>query len=226
MGQLVSPAQMEDLPLNGRNFTDLLTLAPGVGTVPAGGVGGGASATGYGMETNYSVSGSRPVGAAYVLDDLDVRDAQDHGTGAGSIGTSLGMEAIQEFQIMTNTYSAEFGGTGAAINMATKSGTNNLHGSAYEFVRNSALDATNYFDVPGQKPSFTRNQFGGSLGGPIKKDKAFYFVNYEGLRQSCGPTYRAVVPTSPPDLYTAAGYTGSGTAWTNTVYHSMGRCPR
>jgi hypothetical protein len=216
VGQLVSPAQMEDLPLNGRNFTDLLALAPGVGTVPAGGVGGGMSPTVYGMETNYAVSGSRPVGTSYMMDDLESVDAQDHGTGAGSIGTSLGMEGIQEFQIMTNTYSAEFGGTGAAINMASKSGANNLHGSAYEYVRNSALDATNYFDVPGYKPSFERNQFGGSVGGPIKKDKAFYFVNYEELRASTGATSRDTVPTSLPDLYAAAGYTGSGTTWTNS----------
>jgi hypothetical protein len=225
VGQLVSPVQMSDLPLNGRDFTDLLTLAPGVGRVASGATGGGASATGYGLETNYSVSGSRPVGAAYELDDLDVRDAQDHGTGAGSIGTSLGMEAIQEFQIMTNTYSAEFGGTGAAINMATKSGTNSLHGSAYGFFRNSALDATNWGDIPGQKPSFTRNQFGGSLGGPVKKDKAFYFVNYEGLRNNTGATMRGAVPTSLPDLYAAAGYTGSGTSWTNPAYAGNGPLP-
>ena len=225
VGQLVSPVQMADLPLNGRNFTDLLALAPGVGTVPAGGVGGGMSPTVYGMETNYAVSGSRPVGTSYMMDDLESVDAQDHGTGAGSIGTSLGMEGIQEFQIMTNTYSAEFGGTGAAINMVTKSGTNLLHGSAYEYVRNSAMDATNYFDVPGYKPSFERNQFGGSLGGPIKKDKAFYFVNYEELRASTGATSRNVVPTSLPDLYAAAGYTGSGTNWTNPAYPFSGPIP-
>ena len=218
VGQLVSPVQMADLPLNGRNFTDLLSLAPGIATVPAGATGGGASATGYGLETNYSVSGSRPVGTSYMMDDLESVDASDHGTGSGSIGTSLGMEAIQEFQIMTNTYSAEFGGTGAAINMASKSGTNNLHGSAYEYVRNSALDATNWGDIPGQKPSFSRNQYGGSLGGPIKKDKAFYFMNYEGLRNNTGETYRATVPTSLSDLYAAAGYTGSGTSWTNPFY--------
>ena len=210
VGQLVSPAQMADLPLNGRNFTDLLTLAPGVASVAAGASGGGASATAYGAETNYSVSGSRPVGTAYMLDDLDVRDALDHGTGAGSIGTALGMEAVQEFQIMTNTYSAEFGGTGAAINMATKSGANTLHGSGYEYVRNSALDAMNYFDVPNEKPSFVRNQFGGSLGGPIKKDKAFFFGNYEGLRATTGSTERGVVPTSLDNLYGAAGYVPDG----------------
>ncbi len=210
VGQLVSSTQMSNLPLNGRNFTDLLTLAPGVASVASGGGGGGTSSTAYGEQTNYSVSGSRPVGTAYMLDDLDVRDALDHGTGVGVIGTSLGMEAIQEFSILTNTYSAEFGGTGAAINMVTKSGTNDLHGSAYEYIRNSVLDAANWFDVPGQKPSFKRNQFGGSLGGAIKKDKAFYFMNYEGLRAGTGETMRGIVPTSLDNLYAAAGYVPDG----------------
>jgi hypothetical protein len=191
---LIAPAQMENLPLNGRNFTDLLSLAPGVQTVPSGATGGGTSASVYGEGTNYSVSGSRPVGQAYMLDDTDVRNVEEHGAGIGVMGTSLGMDAIQEFSILTNTYSAEFGGTGAAINAVTKSGTNALHGSAYEYLRNSALDAMNYFDVPGTKPSFKRNQFGGTLGGPIKKDKAFFFVNYEGLRAGQGETYRSVVP--------------------------------
>jgi hypothetical protein len=194
VGQLVSPNQMAELPLNGRNFTDLLTLSPGVATVPMTGGGGGQSATAYGSETNYSVSGSRPEGLQYLLDGTDIRDALDHGAGVSMMGTSLGMDAIQEFTVMTNTYGAQFGGTGAAINAVTKSGTNTLHGSAYEFIRNSKMDAENYFDVSGVKPPFKRNQFGGTLGGPIKKDKAFYFINYEGLRAGQGQTARAVVP--------------------------------
>ncbi len=148
VGQLVSPNQMENLPLNGRNFTDLLTLAPGVATVPSSGGGGGQSATVYGKQTNYSVSGSRPVGMAYMLDDTDIRDALDHGAGVSVMGTSLGMEAIQEFSVLTNTYSAEFGGTGAAINAVTKSGTNVLHGSAYEYIRNSVLDSSELLRRP------------------------------------------------------------------------------
>jgi hypothetical protein len=204
---LIAPRQMENLPLNGRNFSDLFSLAPGVATVPAGAGGGGQSATVYGEQTNYSVSGSRPVGMAYMLDNTDIRDWLDHGAGVSVMGTSLGMEAIQEFTILTNTYSAEFGGTGAAVNAVTKSGANALHGSAYEYMRNSALDAMNYFDVPGQKPTFKRNQFGGSIGGPIKKDKAFFFVNYEGLRAGTGQTMRATVPTSLPALYEAGGMT-------------------
>jgi hypothetical protein len=196
VGQLFSPNQMGNLPLNGRNFTDLLALAPGVATVPAGATSGGNSITAYGSETNYSVSGSRPVGTAYYMDGTDVRNAYNHGMGISTAGTSLGMDAIQEFTVLTNTYSAQFGGTGAAINMVTTSGANDLHGSGYEFIRNSALDGMNYFDVPGEKPPFKRNQFGGMLGGPIKKDKAFYFINYEGLRSGTGSTVRAVVPTS------------------------------
>ena len=213
VGQLLSPNQMENLPSNGRNFTDLLSLAPGVATVPSSGGGGGQSATVYGEQTNYSVSGSRPVGLAYMLDNTDIRDALDHGAGVSVMGTSLGMEAIQEFSVLTNTYSAEFGGTGAAVNAVTKSGSNAFHGSAYEYLRNSVLDSSNYFDAPGQKPTFKRNQFGGSLGGPIKKDKAFFFVNYEGLRAGTGETSRAIVPTSLPDLYTAGGMTFNGTTW-------------
>ncbi len=196
VGQLVSPNQMAELPLNGRNFTDLLTLSPGVATVPMTGGGGGQSATAYGSETNYSVSGSRPEGLQYLIDGTDIRDALDHGAGIAMMGTSLGMDAIQEFTVLTNTYGAQFGGTGAAINAVSKSGTNNLHGSAYEYIRNSKMDAENYFDVTGVKPPFKRNQFGGTLGGPIKKDKAFYFINYEGLRAGQGQTARAVVPVT------------------------------
>jgi hypothetical protein len=213
VGTLIAPNQMENLPSNGRNFTDLLSLAPGVATVPSSGGGGGQSPTVYGEQTNYSVSGSRPVGLAYLMDDTDITDALDHGAGVSVEGTSLGMEAIQEFSVLTNTYSAEFGGTGAAVNAVTKSGSNDLHGSAYEYIRNSVLDAKNYFDAPGQKPTFKRNQFGGSLGGPIVKDKAFFFVNYEGLRSGTGETSRAIVPTSLPDLFEAGGMTYTGTTW-------------
>ncbi len=208
VGTLVAPTQMENLPLNGRNFTDLLSLSAGVATVPASAGGGGQSATTYGQSTNYSISGSRPVGMAYMLDNTDIRNQMDHGAGLSVMGTSLGMEAIQEFTILTNTYSAEFGGTGAAINAVTKSGSNELHGTVYEYMRNSVLDAKNYFDVAGQKkPSFKRNNFGASIGGPLKKDKAFFFFNYEGLRASTGLTNRAVVPTSLPDLFRAGGMT-------------------
>ncbi|MGH9763906.1 MAG: TonB-dependent receptor domain-containing protein, partial [Blastocatellia bacterium] len=105
------------------------------------------------------------------------------------------MDGIREFQVLTNTYSAQFGGTGAVINAVSRSGTNEWHGSGFEFLRNSVFDAKNFFDVPSEPiPSFRRNQFGGTIGGPLKKDRLFFFVNYEGLRQSLGQTGRQFVP--------------------------------
>jgi hypothetical protein len=211
VGMLITPQQMDNLPLNGRNFTDLLALAPGVTEITA--LSSWSPSQGrYGYQNNYAVSGSRPVGQAYMLDDTDVRDAQDHGTGAGVAGTSLGMDAIQEFSIMTNTYSAEFGGTGTAINAVTKSGTNDLHGSVYEYLRNTVFNADNWFAVKGApKLPFHQNQFGASLGGPIKKNKAFFFINYEGLRnRQSFPEFAEV-----PDL-TGTAASNPNYFWNNT----------
>ena len=200
VSNLVDESQMRDLPLNGRNFEQLISLAPGVQQVAPS---GGAL---YGNQNNYSIAGSRPEGQEFLLDNTNVQDFWNHGTGSGFLGTSLGVEAIQEFQLLTDTYSAQFGGSGAVVNAASKSGTNEVHGSAYEFLRNSALDARNFFDVT--KPEFRRNQFGGSLGGPIKKDKLFFFVNYEGLRQSLGETGRAFVPDA--NVHQGLAPNGSG----------------
>jgi hypothetical protein len=193
VSSLVTESQMHDLPLNGRNFEQLLTLAPGVQQVPQSPAGGGGSATFYGEAQNYSVSGSRPVGQAYLLDNQDLVNFFDHAAGSSVTGNSLGVDAIQEFQILTNTYSAQFGGTGAVVNAVSRSGTNDLHGSAYDYLRNSVLDARNFFDQA-TKPGFQRNQFGGTLGGPIEKDKLFFFVNYEGLRSDQGFTGNEYVP--------------------------------
>jgi hypothetical protein len=200
ISSLVNEEQMRDLPLNGRNFEQLITLAPGV--TPTGPGAGGAL---YGNGNNYSIAGARTEGEQFLLDYTDVSDFWNHQAGSGALGTSLGIEAIQEFSVLTNTYSAQFGGNGSVVNAVSKSGTNDIHGSAYEFLRNSALDSRNYFDYNslGQpdKPEFRRNQFGGSLGGPIKKDKLFFFVNYEGLRQALGTTATGV---GIPEPYVAA----------------------
>ena len=204
VGVLVTSNQMRDLPLNGRNFEQLISLAPGVQPVPANpGVAGTAF---YGAQENYAISGSRPEGQAFLLDNTDLSNFWNHAAGSSGTGSSLGVEAIAEFQLLTNTYGAQFGGNGAVINAATKTGTNGFHGSAYEFLRNSALDARNYFDLngngtPASKPSFRRNQFGGSIGGPIKKDKLFFFGNYEGFREGLGRH----VGTSVPEPYVALG---------------------
>src|ERR1019366_945520 len=158
---LISPQQMRELPLNGRNFEQLLTLAPGVSTIAA----AANPVTGrmYGMQNNYSVSGSRPTGQMFLLDNTDIRDFWEHGTGSGYSGTSLGVEAIGEFQVLTNTYTSQFAGNGAVINATSRSGTNDLHGGAYEFIRNSALDARDVGDPTTGAPPFKRNQFGGAV---------------------------------------------------------------
>ena len=112
------------------------------------------------------------------------------------MGTTLGVEAIAEYQVLTNTYSAQFGGNGVAINAITKSGTNQWHGSLFEYYRNDKLDASNYFDtlLGRPDPTLDKNQFGGSFGGPLVRNKAFFFVNYEGLRQTIGQTQAINVP--------------------------------
>lgn len=193
IGTLVSMEQVRDLPLNGRNFEQLISLAPGV--LPIAANGGVAGTQFYGSQTNYSASGSRPEGQSFLLDNTDVSNFWNHAVGSSGTGSSLGVEAIQEFVLLTNTYGAEYGGNGVVMNVATRSGTNNFHGSAYEFLRNSALDARNFFDLPNTpKPGFRLNQFGGSIGGPLKKDKAFFFFNYEGVRESLGQTFSFNVP--------------------------------
>jgi len=192
VGALVEGAQMRDLPLNGRNFTQLLTLAPGVTQIPLGAPGAGS--TFYGNGQKYSIAGSRPSGQAYLLDDQDMTNFWNNGPGAGGLGTALGVEGIAEFQTLTNTYSTQFGGNGAVINASSRPGTNGFHGSAYEFLRNDKLEDRNFFDLQSGAPPFHQNQFGGSIGGPIRKDRIFFFANYEGLRKSQVTSAIATVP--------------------------------
>ena len=198
VSSLVNQTQMRELPLNGRNFEQLVLLAPGAVAYTAGPV-----TALIGRNATFSVAGSRPEGAAILLDGEDLQNWWQRGSGAGVTGTSLGIEAIAEFQTLTNTYGAEFGGNGGVINAATKSGSNTVHGSAYDFLRNSKLDARNFFESyvnPGETEAhaapFRKNQFGGSVGGPIKKDKLFFFGNYEGIRQLQGQTAKNFVPSA------------------------------
>lgn len=186
---LIGQRQLRELPLNGRNYEQLVLLAPGVQRSTT-----SVQSSFYGRAPSFSVAGSRPVGQAVWLDGADIQGFWEHASGNAITGTSLGVEAIGEFQVMTNTYTARFSGNGAAINATTRSGANDWHGSAYEFHRNSALDALNFFDNPASPPSFRRNQYGGTFGGPLKRNKSFFFVNYEGLRQGLGLTAIATVP--------------------------------
>jgi hypothetical protein len=190
VSSLVNQTQMRELPLNGRDFEQLILLAPGVATYPA----GGSSAL-TSVANAYSISGTRPEGYANMLDGEDMLNWWQRNAGANVTGTSLGIEAIAEFQTLTGTYGAQYAGNGGAINAVSKSGTNSFHGSAYEFFRNSDLDSRGFFDA-GSPPPFRRNQFGGSVGGPIKKDKVFFFFNYEGIRQVLDTTYVNDVPSA------------------------------
>jgi len=186
---LVNQTQMRELPLNGRNFEQLILLAPGAQSYPAGNM-----TALVGRAAPYSISGSRPEGYGMLLDGENIQNWWQRGGGAAVTGTSLGIEAIAEFQTLTNTYSAEFGGNGAAVNSVSKSGTNSFHGSVYEFLRNNKLDARNFFELQSAAP-FRRNQFGASVGGPVKQNKTFFFFNYEGLRQHLDQAFQAFVPT-------------------------------
>ena len=185
---LVGEHAIETLPLNGRNYTDLALLQPGVLAYPSRD-GGSVVAHGLGM----SVNGQDYRANVYLLDGTLQNDFTN-GPAGSAAGTALGMEAVREFRVESNAYGAEFGRNyGGQINVLTKSGTNTARGSAYEFHRNDALDAKNYFDVNG-KPDFVRNQFGLSFGGPIARDRLFGFGAYEGLRESLGKTITSFVP--------------------------------
>ena len=175
VSSLVGQQQMEELPLNGRNYTQLFSLVPAVTTYQP--LGGGAA---RGLAPNFSIAGMRSSMGSILLDGFEIRSYWGNSAGLIIMGTSLGVDGIAEFQTLTNSFSAEYAGL-SVINQVTRSGTNELHGSAYGFFRNSAMDARGYFDPLSGPPAFHRNQFGGTLGGPIKKDKTFFLVNYEGF---------------------------------------------
>jgi hypothetical protein len=191
----VQATTVRELPLNGRSWTDLAALQPGVDTIqtqPSFSSGADRGNRGFGQQL--TISGARPQQNNYRLDGVSLNDYANGAPGS-VLGGSLGVDAIQEFSVLTSNYSAEYGKTsGGVVNAITRSGTGAFHGSAYEFLRNSALDARNFFDGP-KIPSFKRNQFGGSIGGPIIKERTFFFFDYEGIRQSKGITAVTTVPT-------------------------------
>src|SRR5581483_3493227 len=184
VGQVIGSKQVVELPLNGRNFIQLATLSPG--TISANKVDQVIPAHGGGIVVNGASTNANQI----TLDGVENQDFL-----IPRVGVHPSPDAIAEFKVMGATYSAEYGrGSGANINLVIKSGTNDFHGSAFWFHRNDNLDARNFFDTT-PLPEFKRNQFGGTLGGPIVKNKTFFFVSHESLRRGKGLTVNATVPT-------------------------------
>ncbi len=194
---VVDQRTIVELPLNGRDWTQLAALQPGVAPArsqPALAISNQRANRGVGNQL--TISGARPQTNNYRLDSVSINDYSNGGPG-GVIGSVLGVDAIQEFSVVTSTPSADYGKTaGGVINAITRGGTNKFHGSVYEFFRNSALDARNPFDPLGIIPPFRRNQFGASIGGPIFRDRTFFFGDYEGLRQSQSISASSTVPSA------------------------------
>jgi len=193
---LISEKEVKALPLNGRSYDLLLELTPQVVNFTSqktGGTGVSNSTTG----NNFAVAGNRPQQNEFLLNGVQYTGAAENNmTPGGASGNLLGVDAVQEFNVLRDTYGAEYGmHPGAQVNIITQSGSNQWHGSLFEFIRNSALNARNYFDSPDTTPLFQRNQFGAALGGPIQKDKTFFFLNYEGFIQNLHQTSVAFVPS-------------------------------
>src|SRR6266446_6766305 len=221
----VNATTVRELPLDGRSWVDLGSLEPGVNqpntqkplTVA------GRGQRGFG--TQVSITGSRPDENLYRLDGININDYANNSPSNVS-GGATGVDAIQEFSVLTGNAPAQYGrSSGGIFNAITRSGTNQFHGSAYEFLRNSSLDTPNYFDGP-KIPPFKRNQFGASVGGPIRKNSAFIFGDYEGLRQSLGLTQGGTTfsanalngilnsPTNPPPTQLPPGCVANGVTGT------------
>jgi hypothetical protein len=238
---VVGERQIKDLPLNGRSYDQLLTLNPGIinyTSQRSGGIGTSNSVVG----NMFAVSGRRPQENLFLLNGVEFTSASEiNNTPGGTSGQLLGVDAVREFAVVKDTYGADYGKRpGAQINIVTANGTNDFHGSAYEFMRNSALDARNFFDH-GDIPHFERNVFGASVGGPLIKDKTFVFANYEGFRQALGVSDVTLVPDNKsrasavasiqpllalwpvangPELLTSTGSTsGIAEAFSNPVQH-------
>jgi len=196
MGEVISGKTMTAVPLNGRAYTDLLALQPGVSPYTAGDSGtpgiSDRSVDGGLNSGNQSVNGQRESANGFMVNGSNVEEGKNNGA-----AIIPNLDSIAEFRIITNNFDAEYGNySGGQVNVVTKSGSNGFHGSGFEFLRNTALDAKNYFASPTDKtPVFRQNQFGGTFGGPIKKDKTFFFLDYQGTRQTQASTVNTQMPS-------------------------------
>ena len=211
VGNVLSEHSVQQLPLNGRNFSQLALLTPGTNPGPVGGI----RTQGNGNETQRAgaevvASGSRGSFNTFMIDGLDDRDQS-----VGTVKVFPNLESIGEFKVQVGNYSAEFAGGGAVVNVITRSGGNEFHGSAFEFLRNNALDARQFFDAA--KPQFQQNQFGGALGGPIRKNKTFFFGDYQGLRVHTASTS---VLTEATNAMRAGNFGGVATIYDPGTYNA------
>ena len=191
IGQVIEETQVHELPLNGRNFLQLAYLSPGVNQGPAGIVQQGGIPENERGNGAIQVNGLMATNNNFLLNGFDNNEQQ-----IGFEVLQPPVEAIDEFKVQTSNFGADIGKGGAVVNVVTKSGTNTFHGSAFEFLRNAAMDAKNFFDDPNSPiPPFKQNQFGGTIGGPIIKNKTFFFVDYQGTRISQSQTFISTVPT-------------------------------
>ena len=193
LGTTVGGEQIQTLPLNGRNFVNLTRTVPGVARGIPGANIDGAGSLAWRASASFSANGQRPRDNNYMLDGVDNNE-----TWLQTVVLFPSVDALDEFKLQTSTYSAEFGHSlGGVVNLQIKSGANALHGSGFEFLRNSAFDANNFFNnrAGRAKPDFSQHQFGGTIGGPVVKDKTFYFFDYQGYRVSQGQTYLSTVPS-------------------------------
>ncbi len=211
VGNVINQTSIEQLPLNGRNFSQLALLVPGTTPGPVGGIrqtGGGNETKRDGAEI--TTSGARGSFNLFMMDGLDDRDQV-----VGTIKIFPNLESIGEFKIQVANTDAEFATGGAVINVITRSGSNDIHGSAFEFVRNQKFDARGFFD--GVKPTYQQNQFGASIGGPIRKNKTFFFADYQGQRLHTAAT---AIDSEPTAAMRAGNYNGVATVYDPTTFNS------
>ena len=221
VGTIVGTRAVQELPLNGRNVLNLITVAPTV--VPQGGSEGSLTGKNVFAAGNYQIGGGVANQSATLYDGVPLQD-----TAYGNIVVlTPSPEAVEEFRVQTNNSSAEFGRfTGGVINMASRSGTNAFRGSAFEYFRNKALNSNTFFGERAglDKPPFTQNNFGGVLGGPVLKNKLFFFSSYEGYRNREGVLFRRTVPTAPMKRGDFSDYRNLATGALVPIYDPWTQC--
>src|SRR3984885_12143790 len=227
MGEVIESKRIEAVPLNGRSFTDLLALQPGVSpynSTDTGTAGIGDRSPDGGLNSgNQSVNGQRETSNGFMVNGSNVEEGKNNGA-----AIIPNLDSISEFRIITNNFDAEYGNySGGQINVVTKSGTNELHGDVFEFLRNTDLDARNYFSPT--RGAFDQNQFGGTIGGPIRKNKVFFFADYQGTRSTQGiDTGQIPVPSlqdrtgNLSDVASSLTGTVSGPYWANQLSQKLG----